>query len=133
MEYKKLKEEGSKTVQSQFCGELYLGEGTCAYRFLKKRESTESLRRAWERVPFLKKHISLNLAFTAWFYSSRTFFTHGTIFRSIHFKCKVIQREEWYVLQAVNIQALLQTVRRHVYRNLCLPKKQKQPLLRLVL
>jgi len=30
-EYKKLKEEGSKTVQSQFCGELYLGEGSCAF------------------------------------------------------------------------------------------------------
>ena len=30
-EYKKLKEEGSKTVQSQFCGELYLGEGTCGF------------------------------------------------------------------------------------------------------
>ena len=30
-EYKKLKEEGSNTVQSQFCGELYLGEGTCGF------------------------------------------------------------------------------------------------------
>jgi len=30
-EYTKLKAEGSQTVQSQFCGELYLGEGTCGF------------------------------------------------------------------------------------------------------
>ena len=30
-EYAKLKAEGSATVHSQFCGELYLGEGTCNF------------------------------------------------------------------------------------------------------
>ena len=30
-EYEKLKAEGSQTVHSQFCGELYLGEGTCSF------------------------------------------------------------------------------------------------------
>jgi len=30
-EYVKMKEEGSPTVRSQFCGEVYLGEGACAF------------------------------------------------------------------------------------------------------
>ena len=30
-EYRKMKEEGSPTVHSQFCGEVYMGEGGCAF------------------------------------------------------------------------------------------------------